>query len=258
MENASKALIMAASVILGVMLFSLMIMMFRRAARVDESYENNQTARTLELNNSKYEQYNTNTNTILDLISLCNLAYSNNVECYYDMNRAIKIEISINGVKFVIPNKWDEGYQDVMFVHGGTALPATAYRAGELGEQISPTDFGYGKNRIWKGNTPISIYDLASKSLYDLGISGDAAAKTEKLSKTHYGTVSYYYTDRFGNQQEATKAITTYKYYFKCTGMTYHQVTGRIATMTFENVENEDSEFLYGTKSQYYWHPEWD
>ena len=39
MENASKALIIAASVILGVLLFSLMIMMFRRAALVDQNYE---------------------------------------------------------------------------------------------------------------------------------------------------------------------------------------------------------------------------
>ena len=260
MENASKALIIAASVILGVLLFSLMIIMFRKAAKVDEDYESNQSARTLELNNSYYEKYNTNTNSILDLISLCNLAYSNNVECYYDVNKAIRIEINIFGSSastFVIPSKLDQGYGSLMFDTGVSSMPVTSYRAQELGESITPNDYGYGKNRIWKESdksNPISIYDLASKKLNELGIS----SSNDKLSKTHYGMVHYKYTDRFGHEQEATKNLTTYKYYFKCEEVTYHPVTGTVASMKFKYVNNGAAEFPYGTDSQYYWNPDWD
>ena len=260
MENASKALIIAASVILGVLLFSLMIMMFRRAALVDQHYESNQSARTLELNNSYYEKYNNNTNTILDLISLCNLAYSNNVECYYDENKAVRIEIKVSNSAqgtFVIPNRLDQNYGSLMFDSGASPMPVTAYRAQELSQSIIPTDYGYGKNRIWRESNksnPISIYDLASKSLNELGVS----SSNDKLSKTHYGMINYKYTDRFGEEQSATENITTYKYYFKCEGVTYHQVTGTIESMTFKYVDNGKNEFQYGEESQYYWHPEWD
>ena len=49
MDNASKALIMAASILLGVMLFSVFVYVFRAGASLDETYDAAQNIRQLNL-----------------------------------------------------------------------------------------------------------------------------------------------------------------------------------------------------------------
>lgn len=97
MESAVKALMIAATTILGMLLLSIMIYMFRSAAKVDEQYDSNQSQLSLELDNSQFEYYNRPYNTIMDLISLANLVYSNNVENNWDAARAVNLKINIEG-----------------------------------------------------------------------------------------------------------------------------------------------------------------
>lgn len=84
MENASKALLLSASVILGVLLFST-FMYFKdeiglfQSAKVDEQLiEQNREF------NAKYEAYNKTFTYGVDVISVINQAYSNNKK-YHDM-----------------------------------------------------------------------------------------------------------------------------------------------------------------------------
>jgi type II secretory pathway pseudopilin PulG len=235
MENASKALIIAATTILGILLLSVMVYMFRAAAKVDEQYDTNQSQRSLEQENSQFEVYNNNYNTIMDLISVANLAYNNNVQYDYDSASSIEINIKIGSKTYTIPK----------------TNPDTTNNSNDSDYNTTRVD-SYGKNRIWINGKAISIYDLANKSLKDLGIS---ATSTDKLTKTHYGIISYSY-DKDGKYMEGTvsKSARVYKYIFKCEPdkITYNNKTGKITGMTFSINDS------IATTSELYWNPSWD
>lgn len=104
MENASKALFIAAGVLLGILLLSVMIYVFRQGARVQETYDQKQITNQLELYNSKFEKFDRDNNNIIDIISLANLAYDVNKDTNYDPTLAVRIEIVVGGDTFVLPN----------------------------------------------------------------------------------------------------------------------------------------------------------
>ena len=238
MENAMKALIMAATTILGVLLLYIMIYMFRSAARVDQQYDENQAQRSLELKNSEFEVYNTEYNSIMDLITVCNLAHSKNLETEYDIFRRVKITININGKKFEIPNERIDT------------------------EEIEKPIFLDGK--------PMSIYRLADSTLEDLKISVPAGGKKEdKLSRTHTGKVKYK-KNKYGESMwkcktkgctgtsfdpvEMDEYVTTYKYLFKCTKINYHDRTNVVSEMEFELIKNSE----ISDDSILKWNSAWD
>ena len=154
MENGSKALIMAASVFLGILLFSAMIYLFRAGARMNEQYEEQQVSNDLVLYNSKFELYNEPDNSILDIISVANLAYNINKDTDYDDGNAITIDINVGNTTFQISGSKKLEKRNTIFI---------------------------GKN----GNY-ISIYDLVEKSFNDLGISMVGSNDDDKLSMTKY------------------------------------------------------------------------
>ena len=84
MENASKALLMAGGVLLGILILSLAVYLFSNfggaSSRIHDNIEENQTAQF----NSQFTKYVGNENvTIYDVISMANLATENNK--YYEM-----------------------------------------------------------------------------------------------------------------------------------------------------------------------------
>ncbi len=151
MEDISKALIMAATTILAVLLMTVFVYIFKAGSSVSETYDKKQQSEQLELYNSKFEIYNSQSNTIMDLISVANLAYSVNMECEFDSRYAANIIINAGPKKFVIP-----------------------------GDDRS----GLDKNQILSGTTPISIYKLATDNLDDLGV--EHSNQTDTLSITKY------------------------------------------------------------------------
>ena len=104
MENASKALLIVAGVMLGIMLLSVMIYVFRQGARVQETYDQKQITNQLELYNSRFEKFDKDNNNIIDIISLANLAFDVNKDTNYDPTLAVRIEIAVGGKTFVLPN----------------------------------------------------------------------------------------------------------------------------------------------------------
>lgn len=84
MENASKALIMAAEVLIGILVISLMVYLFAtfgsNSAKINKQLEDNKLAEF----NSKYDKYvNKDDVTIYDVITVTNLAKENNK--YYEL-----------------------------------------------------------------------------------------------------------------------------------------------------------------------------
>lgn len=81
MENASKALLMAAGVLIGVLILSLAVFLFVNfggtSARIHETVQKNQLAKF----NTQFTNYETKQNvTIYDIVSVANLATENNRE----------------------------------------------------------------------------------------------------------------------------------------------------------------------------------
>ena len=104
MENASRALIIAGATFIAVLILTTMIYLFRAAAKTNENYDEKQAQQQLQLFNSKFEQYNREENTIIDMESLINLAYNTNEENEYDSERNVRIAIKIiDGYYLVIP-----------------------------------------------------------------------------------------------------------------------------------------------------------
>ena len=86
MENASKALLMAAGVLLGLMIISLAVLLFTNfggtSSQIHDNIEQNQISQF----NSQFTQYiGKNNVTIYDVISMANLATENNK--YYEFSR---------------------------------------------------------------------------------------------------------------------------------------------------------------------------
>ena len=90
MENASKALLMAAGVLLGMMILSLAVFLFMSfggtSAQIHDSVQQNQINNF----NSQFTQYEgKNDVTIYDAVSLANLATQNNQENEFNKRNSV-------------------------------------------------------------------------------------------------------------------------------------------------------------------------
>ena len=177
MENASKALFIAVGVFLGIMLLTVMIYVFRQGASVNQSYDQKQISLQLELYNSRFEKFDRSNNTIIDVISLCNLAFDTNKECDFDKASAVQVEVKIGSKSYILPN----------------------------------TNKINDRNKILDGTKELTIYNLVDYTLNNgtdkLGIGsgtieGDGDLPTDKLSNT-----------KLVKTDTGTKTI--YKYLFK-------------------------------------------
>lgn len=95
-NNISNALIIAGSILIGVLLVSLSIFTLRQSALFAKSYEDRNVDINLTIFNSKFEVYNRTNNTIQDVISCVNLARDENEKNGVDKNDAIYIKVKLN------------------------------------------------------------------------------------------------------------------------------------------------------------------
>lgn len=87
MQNATQALLMAASVMLGVILLATLVYVLRMGGNVNKQYDETQLNYQTEGFNYQFEIYQRDDNTIMDMINLLNLAYSTNSANGYDVDR---------------------------------------------------------------------------------------------------------------------------------------------------------------------------
>lgn len=96
MENASKALYMAAEVLLGILLLTLMVALMTAVQNFSNQIDSNISTKLIAEFNAKFEDYNNRTNlTPQDVVTLSNLVkdYNSNEDEIYK-----KIEIEISNV----------------------------------------------------------------------------------------------------------------------------------------------------------------
>lgn len=228
MNNAVKALMMAATVFLAVLLLATFVRVFKVGASLDETYDLKQAERQLNLFNSQFEVYDRNNNTIMDILSAVNAAYNVNVDYNYDAAKTVQVIVRIGTSTFELPTAKDP-YQKTL----------------------------KRNNILDKDKKIISIYDLVDKTLGGddgLGVKVDSTHHNDndKLTTTRLAAKLPKYkddevtlaTDKDGNQLYREN-VTVYKYLFKCTGedgqsgISYHSALGRVIKVEFEAFYNE-------------------
>lgn len=83
MENASKALLMAAGVLIGMMVLSLMVYLFVSFGNTSREIREEQQQKQLNQFNTQFTSYVGKSNTIYDVVTAANLATKNNI--YYEL-----------------------------------------------------------------------------------------------------------------------------------------------------------------------------
>jgi len=214
MENAPRALIMAATTILAVMMFAIFVHVFRAGASLDATYDLEQTKDQLNLYNSQFEVYNREDISIMDIITVVNMAYNVNCDCNFDIAKAVEVVINAGGQYFVIPR---------------TEPPEIYNEKLGKNEKLERNKIFSVKNYTGdvSGGKLISVYDLLDKTMSELKID----TTNDKLSTSQLGdsvTQNSYGTDVTRHN------ATVYKYLFKCNGTEYNNSLGMIIRMEFE------------------------
>lgn len=79
MENASKALLMAGGILVGVLILALMVTLFASANSLFSTYDDNKKAEAVQQFNVNFTQFVGRELNIYDAITICNFALENNV-----------------------------------------------------------------------------------------------------------------------------------------------------------------------------------
>lgn len=226
MQNVTQALFIAASVILGVILLATLIYVFRMGGSVNKTYDETQLTYQTEAFNYQFEIYQKDDNTVVDMITLLNLAYSTNVANGYDVNNYVTIVVKVGNKTFQIPKDTSATNAETFYNNNYNKLE---------------------RNQVYyvTGNKIISVYDLMNKTLNDLGVADSGivnltgSTSSDKLSKIHIGEFIYF-PDGSATPTTETNG-TTYKYIFDCDDdkMTYNKSTGKISKMEFTCKLNE-------------------
>ena len=74
MENASKALLMAAGILVGVLILALMITLFATSSSLSRSYDNAKQEEAVQQFNSNFTKYLEKDIPIHDVVTICNFA----------------------------------------------------------------------------------------------------------------------------------------------------------------------------------------
>jgi hypothetical protein len=125
MENASKALYIAASTLIALMIMFVMIAVFRKTSSISSTYDQTQSQQNIEAFNSKFSAFETDENIAADVVSAVNLAYNVNKNNYYDSVNNVEIYIYMSNnttgtANYSLLNDKSNAVKDAMFI-GTTA-----------------------------------------------------------------------------------------------------------------------------------------
>lgn len=79
MENASKALLMAAGVLIGVLILTLMATLFMSAREFSKKYDEAKESEAVQQFNVNFTKYLGRPLTIHQVVTICNFAYNNSI-----------------------------------------------------------------------------------------------------------------------------------------------------------------------------------
>ncbi len=246
MENAAKALIMAASVLIAIVIISAFILMMSNLTSYQESsYQSNLSAQIAEFNN-QFVTYDRSDIRGSDMISLMNRVSDYNAryadsEGFTEMQITIKMngyndELAFDGTNRIITQS--EYTQDNIYLIVGQPNLTTVNGLGSVSSEVSSGPIRTIENKYQQKYCNQLSSEISNiKSIVDS--SGTTTEKNETFdeekilpnSASSYGGISVIYED----------ALKYYEYiqfkraYFDCKGEPeYDKNTGRILKMEFE------------------------
>lgn len=112
MENASKALIMAGGILLGVLILALMVTLFASSKSLSNSYETTKQSEAVQQFNTNFTKYLGKDLTIHEVVTICNFALENGFSENNIIGLQTKDNIMNNNAKYklTINGYSDEGY----------------------------------------------------------------------------------------------------------------------------------------------------
>lgn len=248
MENASKALIMAASVLIAIVIISAFILMMSNLTSYQESsYQSNVSAQIAEFNN-QYTTYDRSGIRGSDMISLMNKISDYNKRNtgevgFTEMQITIKMngyndELAFDGTNRVITKS--EYTQDNIYLIVGQPTLSTVNSSGTATSEVSSGPIRTIENKYQQkycnqlASEISNIQSIVESSVYRTTSEKNKAFDDEKIlpkSASSYGGITVIYED----------ALKYYEYiqfkraYFDCVGEPeYDKNTGRILKMVFE------------------------
>lgn len=112
MENASKALLMAGGVLIGILILALMVTLFASAKSLSNGYETTKQSETIQQFNVNFTKYVGKDLTIHQVVTICNFALENGFSKASIQGIKDKDDIKNNNKKYIliINGYSEEGY----------------------------------------------------------------------------------------------------------------------------------------------------
>lgn len=224
MENASKALIIAGSVLMAVLVIGALMIMYNQIADIEQTKTDNDELSKMEDYSKKFEEYNT---TIYgsELFSLANLQddYTKRYkqeDGYTKITINVKINKSISGTNY--------------FQAGNNDINKIFTDKNKIEKDI--TEFE-NKNKF-KGKTvkyysQLTIREIAD--IYRVGFNSDDLESDVEEKIRQSGGEAKKVLEAIDEYKNIKSVYTEFKNKrFKCTNISYNQYNGRIESMNFE------------------------
>lgn len=112
MENASKALLMAGGILIGVLILALMVTLFISSQDITKTYEETKQSEAVQQFNVNFTKYLGQNLTIHQVVTICNFAIENGIKKENISEFKTKDNISNDEAKYTLKiNSYsDEGY----------------------------------------------------------------------------------------------------------------------------------------------------
>ena len=227
MENASKALLMAAGVLIALIIIGALLLMFNNLSNYQETNtQNTRESQIIEFN-KQFETYDRNDVRGNELMSLANKVIDYNERKTGDTSdeKYAKMTILVENIK---PS-------DFLYSSSDSAFILKEYNQNQLKtllKDIQKLEESYGREYISKLNSNISNIVGSSDT--------EGAKKAQEILPKDLNKYS-------GGFQRIKSVLPQYyqyaqfkKAYFNCIGRGYNNNTGRIISMKFEFVKIGD------------------
>lgn len=253
MENASKALIMAGSVLIALMIIGALLLMFNNLTSYqDTDIQGTREAQIVAFNN-QYTTYDRNNVRGSDIYSLLNKVIdynrrkstegTGNDQGQYVQYEPMSITIKMDKTKLAAPDG-----KNILFTENEYTVNKNKNKFEEdITREVRDIETKYGKDSLAKlttGLTKIFIDSTSSETKKKEAIINyyNAVGQTNTLNWDDDWTTKWNPEWNKIKEESATRK-DVYKYYelvqfkrayFNCISTTYNEKTGRITSMTFE------------------------
>lgn len=242
MDNISKALLMAAGILIAIMLVSLLIFAWNQMSGYYSEQHNSKIVEQIAEFNTKFENYNGQTIRGNELISIMNMIIDyNNSDSDMEGYDRIVIEVNLKGYQNGTSFKYDSA---------DTSIFPSTFRAGIIHNKNGDTDIQAISNLpiTLESNSGINDAKLQKLSAEISNIVGDDVDNAKRMKKIK-NILGYEPNSlQLENIQNVTKQYYQYTQFkramFHCTTVDHNAVNGRVNKMEFEvEVENGNVKF---------------